>query len=251
MTQTLLIEEFVTTGLGWKQKNCSAKNSQKNYRNHLKQFEIFLAKREKTIHTVENEDIEQYIAELKRLGYQPNTIAVKVSSVSSYFKWMKHKGTITHIPFIKQQPHFFGVHKKVPDQALDAVFGSISGDSLKETRDTAMISLIAYLGLKTEAVVALNMEDIDLLQKTVKGKPAKSVHRQLQKYIWAREKNGIPTDPDAPLFVNKHKNRISGRSLRRHLCKCFADVKSPVYSTRDLQHTYKCKNPKPKGIVQV
>jgi len=181
------------------------------------------------------------IAELKQLGYQLNTIAVKVSSVSSYFKWMKHKEIITHIPVIKQQPHYYGMHKKVPDQALDAVFSSINGETLKETRDTAMISLIAYLGFKTEAVVALNVGDIDLL---LKDKSAKSVHQQLQKYIWAREKNQLPADTNAPFFANKHKNRISGRSLRRHLCKYFGDTKGNIYSTRDLQHTYECKNPK-------
>jgi len=239
MTQLTLVEEFVSSGMGWNRKKQSVSvNSRKSYKNHLKQFEVFLEKCGKTVADVKDEDIQAYIDDMVQRGFQPNTVAVKIAALSSYFKWMKHKGAITHHPEIKSQPHYPGIHKKIPDDVLDALFSKINGDSFKEIRDTAMISLIAFGGFKTEQVVALNVSDVSWTDQTIKGEPMTGIADALNRYALKRQ----AASPDDPFFINKHQQRISARSLRRHLCK-YLDALGldETYSTRDLQHTYRCR----------
>jgi site-specific recombinase XerD len=246
MTQLTLAEEFVNSGMGWnRQKQTASVNSRKNYRNHLQQFGLFLEKRGKSVEAVNDEDIDEYLADMKRRGYQLNTIAVKMAALSSYFKWLKHTGAITHCPTIKSQPHFPGIHKKVPDAVLSALFMKISGDGFKEVRDTAMIALIAFCGFKTEQVVALNLGDIDAENDRIKGMPMNGISGSITKYTLQRGSG----EPKEPLFVNKHAKRITARSLRRHLSKYLEDLNiSETYSTRDLQHTFRCKQEEAKTI---
>jgi site-specific recombinase XerD len=249
----MMLEKFITSGISWKRP--VAPISRKNYRNHLLQFEEFLNSREKkaTDNTVNEQDIADYIEHMQKRGFQPNTVAVKVAAVNSYFKWLEHTGSITYRPKTRSMPHHIGQHQKISDEILQRVLQGIATNTLKGARDVAMLSLIASCGFKTEEVVALNVGDVHLSKSMIATSKRTcyigSVIDKLMQYQNLRpighvdEPNVIRStiNPDDPFFLNKHGKRISGRSLRRHLQTYLCSLDVQKFSTLDLQHTFKSK----------
>lgn len=242
---SLTVEQFVTTGFGW---GNAAPNSKKSYRRHVTQFEEFLQTHDKTAAdgSVNEEDIARYLDHLKS-KYAPNTVAVKIASVKSYFKWLKKIGKLTHIPTIRSQKTVIPERVHVEDGHIKSIMGLLHGDSSKSQRDRAMLSLIADCGFRTEEVVAINNEDIDFKEGTICGRNARQALSYLVDY--ARTKisenltwNAETVDPNTvvkvPFFLNKHGQRISSRSFRRHLNHYREKLGLPVFSTRDLRHTW-------------
>ncbi len=264
---SLTIEQFVTTGFGW---TVPSPNSQKSYRNHILQFEAFLKERNKTAQdgTVSDQDILDYIEYLKS-KYQPNTIAAKTAAVKSYFKWLKIKAPWIHKPYIRSFASVETTHKELDVADLRIMLKNMRGAALNKRRDLAMFSLMVYCGFKTSEIVAMNTEDVDFeaVQITViknrkyaSGIPRKdkcsfraavaemSTYKNAklqQGFCWqnlAMNAKGLTWTPAGsdnekePFFLNKHRLRISGRSLRRRLMSYLG--KNSSYGMRDLRHTY-------------
>lgn len=239
---SLTVEQFVTTGFGWSKP---AETSQKNYRNHISQFERFLQSRNKTAKdgTVGDEDITDYIDALKS-KYQPNTVAVKVAAIKSYFKWLRKTGSLTHCPYIRSQKSVKPEHKELDDAAVMSIIQNLRGESINKKRDLAMFSLIIFCGFKTEQVVAVNVEDIDFEECSIKvdneKKNVKAAIHELLFYADAKEKmratwtSQSTSDNKEPFFLNKNGHRITGRSLRRRIEDCMKGQ----YQMRDLRNTY-------------
>ncbi len=154
---SLMIEQFVTTGFG---SSKPALNSQKSYRNHITQFEIFLKARQKTAGdgTVTDQDILDYTEQLHS-KYQPNTVAARMGAIKSYFRWLQKQGLTCH-PTIRSQKITLPIHKELDSSALKVVLEQLTGDNLATKRDLAGFSLVIYCGFTTSEVVALNVENL-------------------------------------------------------------------------------------------
>lgn len=238
---SLVIEKFVTTGFGRKNP---APNSQKNYRNHISQFEGFLKDRNKAASdgTVTDQDVSDYLEYLKA-KYQQNTVAVKIAAVKSYFKWLKKEGALTHYPEIRSQRGVKVDHKELKASDLDAIVKTITGTDLYKQRDLATFSLIVYCGFKTSEVVATNVEDVafdtGIITIGEGSRPFRAAFAEMAAYkagkfresSWKAPEDG--SDEKEPFFLNKHSLRISTRSVRRRLLG-----KSTQHTMRDLRHTY-------------
>lgn len=259
---SLTAEQFVKTGFA---RAKPSPNSQKNYRVHIDQFEAFLKERNKTAQdgTVVDQDILDYI-ELIKPKYQPNTVAAKVAAISSYFKWLKKEGALTHKPNVRSYPKVLPTHKEISRPELNVMIQNMTGNELNKQRDLAMFSMILYCGFKTEEVVTINTENVDFkTAEIIRLRPAHQGMTVLSKkgfrgafsgmlaYARAKAQNGfcwknLATDrltytPDTgdkkePFFLNKNCLRISGRSLRRRLLAYLE--KSHSYTMRDLSYTY-------------
>ncbi len=257
---SLTIEQFVEKGFGWTNPS---PNSQKSYRNHITQFEAFLKLRNKTAQdgTVSDQDILEYVEYLKS-KYQPNTVAVKVAAIKSYFKWLKKEGALTYKPYIRSLPHGKPTYKELEASDLDRMVQNMTGDDLGKQRDLAIFSLIMYCGFKTEEIVATNTEnvDFDACEITVvkNRKPQKekrsfrAASAEMLAYAKAKLQKGFywkncsieldgkwapaaTKDKVEPFFLNRHHLRISGRSLRRRI---LAYLDNSDYAMRDFRHTY-------------
>lgn len=251
---SLTIERFVTTGFAWSRP---APSSQKNYRNHVTQFEAFLKGINKSASdgNVTDQDILDFLEYIKS-KYHPNSVTSKMTVVKSYFRWLVKEGILASLPRIQSQPKIKAQHKELCSSDLDIMIKNMEGDKLNKQRDLAMFSLIVYCGFKTKEVVTMNVEDTNLI--TAKMTLTKN-HRytigirtetysflaalpEVRAYANAKKQNNIywtplfSTNDKEPFFLNKHRLRISGRSLRRRLMTCLETPKS--FSMRDLRYTY-------------
>jgi len=249
---SLIVGEFVKTGIGWGRANVRPNvrpnvHSQKAYKNTLTNFESFLNQRGKTIDgsMVNQDDVDDYIAHIKAKGFKINTVAAKVAAISSYFNWSIKTKKLTAAPTIRSQPRELIAHKTVERESLEKVFNWLDSpenvNDLSKARDAAIIALM-LCGLKTEQITSLNYEDIDLESSTVRtAKGALSCQKayyRLKNYLFLKLAAGIVSLPSDPFFLNRSQTRISGRSLRRRLDGHIKSAKVSKFSTRDLHWTW-------------
>ncbi len=116
-------------------------------------------------------------------------------------------------------------------------------------RDKSMLECMYSTGIRVSELVGLNMEDVDFAAAVirVRGKGRKerlapmgqSAIASIQKYLAMR--GGVVKDamPTGALFINKHGQRLSTRSVRRKLDKYLTEAGlDPDISPHTLRHSF-------------
>jgi integrase/recombinase XerC len=191
------------------------------------------------------------------LGYlhqknQKSSIARKLSTLRSFFKYLLRNGVIESSPVE-------GILTPKRDKTLpvylsvDAVFrllDSIEADSILTARNRAIFETLYSCGIRVSELAGLNIYDVDATGATVKvfGKGAKERLVPIGRKALAaiedyREKlrveTGIASEPNGPLFLNKQGQRLTPRSIARILKKLVTacGILTPV-SPHTLRHTF-------------
>ena len=123
-------------------------------------------------------------------------------------------------------------------------------NTLLGSRDRAMLEVLFSTGVRVSELVDLNFQDVEFTAQTVrvrgKGKKQRTAPvgvtaiAALQKYIDLRraDPRSASFDQEA-LFVNKHGQRLSTRSVRRKLDKYLAEAGlDPNISPHTLRHSF-------------
>jgi len=191
------------------------------------------------------------------LGYlhqknQKSSIARKLSTLRSFFKFLVKKGMIESNPMEgiltpkreKNLPVYLSV---------DAVFrllDSIETDSLQAARNRGIFETLYSSGIRVSELAGLNVHDVDSAARTLKvlgkgskerlvpvgGKALESIaayRRMLQ------VQTGIAPGSNGPLFLNLRGQRLTTRSVARILKRIAAacGILTPV-SPHTLRHTF-------------
>jgi len=241
-------------------KNASS-HTRRNYLNDLKQFIKFL--RENEIEVLRQGKVElnkitpSIIRSFLAYLHQKNTkttIARKIASLNSFFKFLIKEGLVTYNP--AQTVSAPKPEKVIPTfLSVDEIFSLIEQpDKEKDLgrRDRAILELMYSSGLRVSEVVNLNLEDLDPNREfiKVKGKGNKErllpvgtkAREALQDYLSIRknlaEKKGIEKSSQA-LFLNYRGGRLTTRSIARIIDK-YAHQSSffrPVHP-HAIRHTF-------------
>jgi len=136
----------------------------------------------------------------------------------------------------------------VQDQIVKLLQTPKDGDILG-ARDKAMLECMYSTGIRVSELVGLNLEDVDFAGAVIKvrGKGRKerlapmgvTAIAAIQKYLALR--GGVVKDalPTGALFVNKHGQRLSTRSVRRKLDKYLIEAGlDPDISPHTLRHSF-------------
>ncbi len=195
--------------------------------------------------------IRAYLAWLHRKN-QKSSIARKLSTLRSFFKFLVKKGLLEKSPVE-------GVLTPKRGRALpsvltvDAVFGlleTIEPDTLLSARNRAMFETLYSCGLRVSELTGLNVGDVDAAGGTVRvrGKGARErvvpIGKKAIEAIAAYremllEKGSFARVSSAPLFLNRRGGRLTGRSVARILKKLAELCGLPVpVSPHTLRHTF-------------
>ena len=172
--------------------------------------------------------LRHYLAHLRAQGAARTTVARKVASLRSFYRFLLREGVVSHNPASdltlprreKRLPVFLDEAEVVrlletPDPADPA-----------GRRDRAILEMLYSTGMRIGELAGVNLEDVDLLAEVVKargkGKKERLVPlgraavQALQDYLAVRgdAAGGRRTDRRA-LFVNKAGGRLSERGVRR------------------------------------
>jgi len=202
---------------------------------------------------VRTEDVRAYLAKLNEKDYSKATIARKLATLRSFYKFLLKRNRVSSNPVTpvrtpkqdKKLPRFLEyeeVKRLLETPPIDNWLGA---------RDRAILETLYSTGIRVSELVALNLEDVDFLGEVLhircKGKkeriaPISSAALQaIQHYMEFRNKraqNNANFDQKV-LFANKHGRRLSTRSVRRKMDKYLRMAGlDPSVSPHTLRHSF-------------
>lgn len=177
-------------------------------------------------------ELRGYVAALHEAGYAKTTIARRLASLRSFFRFGQREGWTTSNPAKplrnprkeRSLPHFLS------SEDIERLLGAPPAGEPLGLRDRAILEVLYSAGLRVSELAGLNDADLDLpagaLRVRGKGRreriapvgsfAARALGAWLAvRRLSPREKNGA----GAPVFTNKFGRRLTTRSVGRMLEK--------------------------------
>ena len=244
------IESFMLTLE--KERNFSL-HTIKAYKNDLNRFNYFLNNTlsRKKLAKINRNDIRKFLAEEYDNGYSSKTVARRLATIKSYFKYLVKTELIQeNISIHINSPK---VPKKLPNfvdkNLIDRLMKTPSLDTHIGIRDRAVLELFYSTGMRLSELVNMNIGDFEINKKLIRviGKGNKermipygrNAESAIKNYLKIRNLSLKPAFANKPLFVNSSEKRISKRTIQRRMnnyIKLVADGKR--IGPHLLRHTF-------------
>lgn len=196
--------------------------------------------------------VRAYLAFLNEQQYSKATIARKLATLRSFYKFLVKRNRLSSNPVMsvrtpkqeKKLPHFLEYEE------VKRLLETPPTDNWLGARDRAILETLYSTGIRVSELVGLNMDDVDFLGEVVhvrgKGKKERiapissSALQVIQHYMEFRNKRAQSGNFDSKvLFVNKHGRRLSTRSVRRKMDKYLKMAGlDPSISPHTLRHSF-------------
>ena len=182
-------------------------------------------------------DLRGYVSWLTECGYAKTTIARRLASMRSFFRFGQREGLVENNPAkplrnprrSHKLPHFLTTDE------LGKLLAAPPQHTAAGLRDRAILETMYSAGLRVSETVGLNDGDIDLDDGLVRvrGKGRRERRAPLGSYAanaitkWLAKRQLAKDEvhgQNAPVFVNKFGKRITTRSVGRMLEKYLAET---------------------------
>jgi integrase/recombinase XerC len=197
---------------------------------------------------VDSRGLRRYSVWLNGQGYASSTIARRLASLRSFYKYQRRQGTMKSDPAgalrnpkqSQRLPRLLRVEEVI--RFLDAIE---TGDPLG-VRDRAMFETLYGGGLRVSELVGLDLDDLDADQELVrvrgKGRRERLCPVGKMAMIWIGHWRPLrqPARPDDhALFLNRFGTRLTTRSVGRLLDSYLAGLGlDPNASPHTLRHSF-------------
>jgi integrase/recombinase XerC len=195
-------------------------------------------------------DIRGFLAMMRNSNYSKATIARKLATLRSLYKFLIRSGVVEASPVsvVRTPRQDRRLPKCLDVEQIEALLAAPDTGTLLGARDRAILETIYSAGLRISELVGLNVEDLDEFSEALrirgKGKKERLVplgSKALDAIgVYLRMRQVSPgRGPGGALFVNKFGRRISGRSIRRKLDKYLLAAGIDVHiSPHVLRHSF-------------
>lgn len=210
-----------------------------------------------TIAEADTELLRKYLVFLADQNYSPATMARKIATLRSFYKWALKRSLIDTNPMtlIRTPRQSKRLPRAISVDQIERLLSAPDDADVLGARDRAMLETLYSTGIRVSELVDLNIEDLDEPGESlrVRGKGKKERMVPLGSHALAaishyknmlvnderyRETWGANTTA-RPLFINKHGGRLSSRSVRRKLDKYLRTVGlDPSISPHTLRHSF-------------
>ncbi len=182
--------------------------------------------------TITSSELRGFVAALAEAGYAKTSIARRMASVRSFFRfgqredWMKtNPAKAVRNPRKSQHlPHFLTTDE------VEKLLAAPIGPTPQARRDRAILEVLYSAGLRVSELVGLSDGDLDLAEGVlrVRGKGRRErlapigsyATKALQDWLAVRELSPREKQGrEAPVFVNRFGTRLTTRSVARMLEK--------------------------------
>lgn len=188
--------------------------------------------------------IRGYLAFLYRKGLSKTTVARKLATLRSFFRFLLREGRVSVNParrvaspkLEKYLPRFLTV-----DQAIDLMTVP-EGEKNSALRDRAILETFYSTGIRLSELVGLDLPDVDfnggMIKVFGKGRKERIVPigrkavEAIQAYLTVRPPSG------QGLFCNERGGRLTGRSVGRIVKKYMKEIDRPALTPHSLRHTF-------------
>ncbi|MBL8758922.1 MAG: tyrosine recombinase XerC [Phycisphaerae bacterium] len=203
------------------------------------------------------EGIRAFLASLGEMSYSAATMARKIATLRSFYKWAERRGLAPTNPMIAIRTPKQGkrLPKAVSIEQIEKLLITPNEKDVLGMRDRAMLETLYSTGIRVSELVDLNADDLDEAGEAmrVRGKGKRERIVPLGSHALAAVKKFVALvegDPryaplwaagrsSKPLFMNKHGGRLSSRSVRRKLDKYLKEAGlDPTISPHTLRHSF-------------
>lgn len=196
--------------------------------------------------------VREFMSYMRDKNYCKSTVARKLATLRSFYKFLVRRGKTTSNPVaaIRTPKQDKRLPKCLELEQIDKLLAHPDTNTLLGARDRAMLEMLYTTGMRVSELVDLNMADVDLQASVVrvrgKGKKQRVIPlgppavKSVIQYLDLRRSDPHATsfDGDA-LFINKHGQRLSTRSVRRKLDKYLLEAGLDLsVSPHTLRHSF-------------
>ncbi|MGD2110251.1 MAG: tyrosine recombinase XerC [Phycisphaerae bacterium] len=201
---------------------------------------------------VNPDHVKQFLAFLGTQNYSKSTIARKLATLRSFYKFCLRKGYVENHPLaaIRTPKQEKRLPKFLELEQISKLLSTPDVNTLLGSRDRAMLEVLFSTGVRVSELVDLNFHDVDfeghVIRVRGKGKKQRAAPigttaiAAIKRYVDMRRADArSATFDQEALFVNKHGQRLSTRSVRRKLDKYLAEAGlDPAISPHTLRHSF-------------
>src|SRR3954452_1341824 len=197
--------------------------------------------------------IREFLAYLYGQNYTKSTTARKLATLRSFYKFLIRRGVVSVNPLstIRTPKQDKRLPKCLDLDQVQKLLDAPGDGDLLSGRDKAMLEVLYSSGIRVSELVELEMQDLDLQEGVlrVKGKGRKDrltpigsqAIKALQRYFDMRQHDSRcqQGSNQARVFLNKHGESLSTRSVRRKLDKYLVQAGlDPGISPHTLRHSF-------------
>jgi tyrosine recombinase XerC len=194
-----------------------------NYHADLREFLNFLG--DTSMEKVEYLHFRKFLAQLHQRQYRPRTLARKLSSLRSFFRFLHYEGHIAQNPALlmvtprldKPLPRFLS------EGEMEKLLDFPSTERVADQRDRAILETLYSSGIRVSELTGLDVEDVDFISNILrvmgKGRKERLVPvgekalTEIRRYLEERKIQR------RALFLNKIGGRLTDRSIRNIINK--------------------------------
>jgi len=198
------------------------------------------------------EIVRTFLAHLGEQNYSAATMARKIATLRSFYKWADRRGFALGNPMtvIRTPRQAKRLPKAITIEQIERLLAAPGEADVLGRRDRAMLETLYSTGIRVSELVGLQVTDLDLAGEAlrVRGKGNKErivplgshAIGAIQRYLeLLKTDTKFAGRESGPLFVNKHGGRLSSRSVRRKLDKYLKLVGlDPSISPHTLRHSF-------------
>lgn len=209
-----------------------SKNTLESYRRDLLKFIAFMNQAQiRKPEEVNREELNFFIADLKKKGRANSTISRCIASTRSFFNYLLQEGLIAKNPTMElESPK---LEKKLPRVLTTGEVERLLAQPLigdhHGLRDKAMLELLYASGIRVSELVSLNISDFDprvgFLRCSGKGMKERIVPigslaiNSVNDYLAGSRHRLLKSNGETALFVNQHGNRMTRQGFWKILKK--------------------------------
>ena len=216
-----------------------------SYSKDLDNFYVYLNQNNTEIKKVNYKFLRGYLTVLYDKKYSKKTIARNISTLKSFFKYLKKENIIKSNPMnLIKTPK---IDKKLPKflnyDDLEKILSIPDTTTFLGKRNALILELLYSTGVRVSELVNIKLNDIDLSEEKIlilgKGNKERYVlfgRKAKEKMLdYLKEK----TDDSPYLIVNRYGNKISDRGIRKILDSIILEASlSYKISPHTLRHTF-------------
>ena len=205
---------------------------------------------QKSLPAVTALEVRSYLAMMRNSEYSKATVARKLATLRSFYKYLSRMGDVTASPVtaVRTPRQDKRLPKCLDVSQIEALLAAPDTDTMLGARDRAILETIYSAGLRISELVGLNLEDLDEFAEAlrIRGKGKKErlaplgshAVASIQAYLGKRKGKGASAKR-GPIFINKSGRRLSERSIRRKLDGYLLVAGIPIHiSPHTLRHSF-------------
>jgi integrase/recombinase XerC len=178
--------------------------------------------------TIDSQHVRMFAAQCHRRGLAPRSIQRRLSAVRSFFRHLIREGELRHDPAADVQAP--KARKRLPttlDADTMAKLLTFRSDDRLGVRDKAIMELFYSSGLRLSELLGLDLQDLDLRDRTVRvlGKGGKArivpVGKEARESLdrWLKERTAIADVGELAVFVGVNGRRLGPRIVQRRIAR--------------------------------